>query len=379
MKEFYLPTKIFMGDDALDRLEQLTNENIFLITDPFIEKSGMLDEVLARMKGRNNDFEVFSEIVPDPPIETVVSGVKVIEELNPGVIIAFGGGSTIDAAKAIKDFAIKLSILKTEPKLIAIPTTSGTGTEVTSFSVITDQEKQLKYPIVSDSLLPQEAILAPNLVKSVPPAITADTGMDVLTHGIEAYVSINATDFSDAFAEKAIQLIFEYLPRAYKNGEDLEAREKVHHASCLAGIAFNIAGLGINHSIAHASGAHFHIPHGRMNSLLLTTVIEFNADIQDFSNRHYSNAAKKYAKLAKILGLSSTNCRIGVKNLNQHIRLLQKELDMPTSLRQCGVTYDQVVKEKRVISEAALIDACTKTNCKIPAIEDLEKIIESIK
>ena len=367
-----------MGDHALDRLKLLKNEKIFIVTDPFIKDSGMLEQVTSRLMDGENKFEIFSDIVPDPPIETVTAGVKAIQQLNPSIIIAIGGGSAIDAAKAMKDFSIKLSSQKEEIKLVAIPTTSGTGTEVTAFSVITDQEKQLKYPLVSDSLLPQEAILDTNLVKTVPPSVTADTGMDVLTHAIEAYVSTGANDFSDAFAEKAVQLVFDYLPRSYKNGDDLEAREKVHHASCIAGIAFNMAGLGINHSIAHACGAHFHIPHGRMNSLLLTTVIEYNAGLQGYSNNNYSDAAKRYAKLTRTLGFSASNVRSGVKTLIQHIQNLQKELHMPAKLKECGLTYEQIIEEKKIISEAALNDRCTKTNPKVPTAEDIELIIEKI-
>lgn len=367
-----------MGDQALDRLNRLKNEKIFIVADPFIEKSGMLREVTNRLNDRDNKYEIFSDIVPDPPLETVTAGVKVIQQFNPTVIIAIGGGSAIDAAKAMKEFSIKILSQKEGIKFIAIPTTSGTGSEVTSFSVITDLEKQVKYPLVSDSLLPQEAILDTSLVKSVPPAITADNGMDVLTHAIEAYVSTDANDFTDAFAEKAAQLIFEYLPRCYKDGNDLEAREKVHHASTLAGIAFNFAGLGINHSLAHACGAHLHIPHGKKNSLILIPVIEYNADLQGFSNHNYSDAAKRYAKLSKILGFSATNVRSGVKSLIQHIRNLQKELHLPATLRECGVTYEQVMGEKRNIGEAAMKDRCTKTNPKIPTIEDLEMLIEKI-
>ena len=280
-------------------------------------------------------------------------------------MIAIGGGSAIDAAKAIKDFSIKLSTERKQIKFIAIPTTSGTGTEVTSFAVITDQGKNLKYPLVADSLLPDEAILDTSLVMSVPKAVTADTGMDVLTHAIEAYVSTEANDFSDAFAEKAVQLIFDYLPRAFKNGNDFEAREKVHHASTLAGMAFNMVGLGINHSIAHVCGAKFHIPHGRMNAILLSTVIDFNAGLRGYADKG-NGTAKKYAKLAHILGYPATSPRMGVRSLLQHINQLGKELNMPVNLRGCGITIQQVNEAKQKISEAALKDACTKTNPRIP-------------
>jgi 1-propanol dehydrogenase len=377
MKEISFQTKMFIGENALDSLKKIASKKVFIVTDPYIEQSGMLAEVTTRLNHGDNSYQIFSDIVPDPPIETVAEGVKVLQEFDANVLIAIGGGSAIDAAKAIKDFSIKLSTDRKPIKFIAIPTTSGTGTEVTSFAVITDQEKNLKYPLVADSLLPDEAILDTSLVMSVPKTVTADTGMDVLTHAIEAYVSTEANDFSDAFAEKAVQLIFGYLPRAFNNGNDFEAREKVHHASTLAGMAFNMVGLGINHSIAHVCGARFHIPHGRMNAILLSSVIEYNAGIQGYGDEA-NRTAMKYAKLAHILGYPATSPRVGVRSLLQHINKLSKELKMPVNLRGCGVTKPQVDEAKEKISEAALKDACTKTNPRIPTNKDIETILEKI-
>ncbi|MHC0039705.1 1-propanol dehydrogenase PduQ [Pseudoneobacillus sp. C159] len=376
MKEISFRTKIYIGENALDRLHNLENERIFVVTDPFIQQSGMIAEVTNRIEKKGNHYQIFSDIVPDPPIETVAAGVSYMHKLNPSVIIAIGGGSAIDAAKAMKDFSQKVFQDQGNITFIAIPTTSGSGTEATAFSVITDQAKQLKYPLVADSLLPDEAILDASLIKSVPASVTADTGLDVLTHAIEAYVSINANDFSDALAEKAIGLIFEFLPRAYKDGNDLEAREKVHHASTLAGMAFNTVGLGINHSIAHVCGAQFHIPHGRMNAILLPSVIEFNAGQPGFLDT--SLAAKKYAKLAKILGFSAANVRVGMINLIGQINLLKKELHMPTNLRGCGITSEQLTAAKEIISQAALNDGCTPTNPRVPTAKDIESILEKI-
>lgn len=377
MEEISFATKIFIGADAMDRLKILHQKRILIICDPFIESSGMLDYIVEHLAS-DNVYKVFSDIVPDPPTEKVAAGLSVTQEFKPQIIIAVGGGSAIDTAKAIKEFYLKLLPEQEEITFIAIPTTSGTGSEVTSFSVITDLEKKVKYPLVSNSLLPQEAILDINLVKSVPPAITADTGLDVLTHAIEAYVSNQANDFSDALAEKAAQLIFDYLPRAYHDGNDLEARAKVHHASCLAGMAFNLAGLGINHSIAHACGAQFHIPHGRMNAILLSAVIEYNAELIGYGANQYGEAAKKYAKLAKILGFSVTNVRSGVKSFIQRINNLQKNLNMPTNLRSCGITYEQMMSAKEAISKAAIMDRCTNTNPRIPSEDEIKEIVESI-
>lgn len=378
MEEISLRTKLFIGEHALDRLLNISNQKVLVIADPFMVQSGMVEEVTRRLAAKSNEYQVFSDIVPDPPIETVTMGVNALQEFQAAVIVAIGGGSAIDAAKAIKEFSLKLNSQTTEIKFIAIPTTSGTGSEVTSFSVITDNEKHIKYPLVADSMLPDEAILDTNLVMSVPPGVTADTGIDVLTHALEAYVSANANDFSDALAEKAVQLIFDYLPRCYKDGTDRVAREKVHHASSLAGMAFNMVGLGINHSIAHACGGQFHIPHGRMNALLLNAVIEYNADLQGYSNSNPSVAAQKYALLAKKAGLPCANPRIGVNSLTQHIQQLKKELNMPQNLRACGLTNEQVIDKLGELSESALKDACTSSNPRTPTNSEIEAILKKI-
>lgn len=376
MHSFEIKTKIKFGEGSLKALQEIQNKKILIITDPFMVESKAIDKILVNLK--EGSYEVFSDIVPDPPIETVVSGIEVFKEVNPDVLIALGGGSAIDASKAIMDFSKK--ILKTNDiEFIAIPTTSGTGSEVTSFSVITDKQKGTKYPLVSDDLLPNVAILDPELVKTVPNFITADTGMDVLTHAIEAYVSTEANDFSDALAEKAIKLVFKYLLRAYKDGNDIEAREKMHNASCLAGMAFNQTSLGINHSIAHVLGGKFHVPHGRTNSILLPHVIEYNADIVGYTNTKYSVAANKYAQIAMLLGLNTSNVRMGVKNLVNEIKKLQKEMNMVTNLSQCKVNISDLSSVENEIAILAINDGCTKTNPRVPTEKDIIDILNKIK
>ena len=376
MKRFNIKTEILFGEGALDYLKELKNKKVFIVTDPFMVKSGTIEKLTNNLK--SSEVFVFSEIVPDPPIELVVSGIEMLKDFNPDVVIALGGGSAIDATKAIIDFSKKLVKLN-DIKFIAIPTTSGTGSEVTSFSVITDKQKGVKYPLVSDELLPDIAILDPELVKTVPNFITADTGMDVLTHALEAYVSKNATDFSDALAEKAATLVFKYLLKAYENGNDIEAREKMHNASCLAGLAFNEASLGVNHGIAHVLGGKFHVPHGRTNSILLPHVIEYNANITSYNSKEFSEAAEKYAKIAKMVGLQGSNTRGLVKNLVNEIKKMQKAMNMPTTLRECKVNCDELKSLENEIAQLALKDACTESNPRVPDENDIISILNKIK
>lgn len=376
MEDFKIKTSIYFGEGSLERLSHIGNKNVLIITDPFMVKSGTINKITDKLVSAS--VTVFSEIIPDPPIELVVKGIEELNKVNPEVIVALGGGSAIDAAKAIMDFSKNILSLK-NIEFIAIPTTSGTGSEVTSFSVITDKEKGVKYPLVSEKLIPNIAILDPELVKTVPPAITADTGMDVITHGLEAYVSTKANDFTDALAEKSLMLAFKYLEKAYKDGSDMEAREKMHNASCLAGIAFNSASLGINHSIAHTLGGKFHVPHGRTNAMLLPYVIEYNANIVGYDNKDYSLAAKKYHNIAKLLGLPSNNIRMGVKNLINLIKTMEKNMKMPLNLKECGVDTHKVAESLENIAESAFADACTPTNPRIPTKEDIMRIVEKVK
>ena len=371
-----MKTKVYFGNDSLSSLSELNYENAVIFTDSFMVKSGNTESIKNLMTGCKN-ISVFSETIPDPPIELIVKALEFLLEKNTDVVVALGGGSSIDAAKS----TILMYGKKTGKRipLIAVPTTSGTGSEVTKFAVITDREAGVKYPLVSDKLLPDVAVLSSELVKSVPANITADTGFDVITHALEAYISTGANDFTDAFAEKALELSFEYLPIACKDGNNLEAREKMHTASCLAGMAFNDASLGVNHGIAHALGAVFHIPHGRANAMMLYHVMKYNAELEGTSYGKASNACAKMAKIARFIGLPCFSDKQGAQNLINEIKRMSKALGIPQTLADAGITKAEYEKHKSHIIKSAVNDACTATNPrKIDSIA-VEKILKGIE
>lgn len=380
MKSFDIKTKIFFGDNSMDRLRDIPYKRILVVTDKFFSGSSMLRIITQPLVDTQKEYRVFNDVVPDPPIDKIVGGVKMVIDYRPDCIIAVGGGSVIDSAKAIKEFAIKMGEFE-KIALIAIPTTSGTGSEVTAFSVITDPANHVKYPLVSESMLPDEAILDEELVKSVPPHITADTGMDVLTHAIEAYTSINNNEFSAALAEKAVEICGAFLLRAYLDGNDWHARRKMHVASCLAGLAFNSASLGLNHGMAHQLGANFHIPHGRANALLLPHIIEYNSGINSHSKmqKSYPRQVEKYVTLARLLGLQNFNTITTVRALTNWIQFMNKEMGIPFSISQIGNISESEYRAKiPAMADAALADACTATNPKVPTKADVIEIYEQL-
>ena len=355
MNSFSVRTKIMEGG-GLETLAPKLHK-VFIVTDGFMASSGKVSYITEKLDRAGAEYRVFDQVKADPDIGTVTKGVDMIQEFHPDAVIAFGGGSPIDAAKAIVFFAAKTCDMR-ECMFIAVPTTSGTGSEVSKFAVITGPEKEVKCPLVEDSLLPDVAILDAELTVSVPPSVTADTGIDVFTHAVEALVSTAATDFSDAAAEKAIKLVRRHLMTAYHQPGDMAARQGMHNASCLAGVAFSNSGLGLNHGMAHALGARFHIPHGRANGILLPYVMSFNAGCSE----SLTPVAKRYAKIARLLGLEATSVRQSALNLIRTARRYVEQLNIPSSIQAAGVDKAEFEAEAEAMAEAALADRCTATN-----------------
>lgn len=398
-KWFRVPSKIFFESGSLSYLQNLKGNRAVIITDETMVELGYVDKVNYYLKEADISYSVFSEIEPDPSVETVKKGCEVLNKEQPDIIIALGGGSAIDAAKGMwlfyekpeidfKDLRLKFADIRkraykfpelgNKTEFIAVPTTSGTGSEVTAFSVITDKKNNIKYPLADYELTPDVAIIDSDLVKTVPGSITADTGMDVLTHAIEAYVSVMASDYTDALAEKTIRNVFKYLPRAFKNGNDMEARKKMHNASCMAGMAFTNAFLGINHSMAHILGGKFHIPHGKANAILMPYIIEYNSEnpVKFTAYPQYSHpeAKERYAELAEMLGLKSSNNKESIENLINKIKNLMKELDIPLTISETGITEREFKQEVDEMADIAFNDQCTGTNPRKPLVSEIKEI-----
>lgn len=367
MEQFGIKTRVIMGD----HLEELTDQmqRVFVVTDSFMVQSGKVEYVTSKLEKTGVEYIVFSEIAGEPDIDGVTVGVEALIKFEPDTVICLGGGASIDAAKAIVYFARK-AFGTAKAQFIAIPTTSGTGSEVSRFAVITDKTKGVKYPLVDDSLLPDVALLDAHLVLSAPPTVTADTGIDVLTHAVEAFVSKDRNDFTDACAEKAIRLVREYLLECYKNPNNVEARQGMHNASCLAGIAFSNAGLGLNHGMAHAMGARFHIPHGRANGILLPYVMSFNIG----TSQQQTLTAERYVQIAHLLRLDVGSIRQSTLTLIRTACNLIQRMNMPTTIAEAGVTKERFEAELDAMAQDALADGCTASNPQQATLEDIKEI-----
>ena len=403
MQWFKIPEKIYFEAGSIAYLEKMPDiERAFIVTDPGMVKFGYVDKILYHLRKREKHIhcEIFSEVESDPSFDTVNKGLERMNNFKPDVIIALGGGSAIDAAKGmwlfyehpdadpeglklkfmdIRKRTYKFPKLGIKAKMVAIPTTSGTGSEVTSFSVLTDKERNKKYPLADYELTPNVAIIDPDLVMSLPKQITADTGMDVLTHSIEAYVSNMASDYTDGLSEKAVELVFKYLVEAYENGDNKIAREKMHNASTIAGMAFTNAFLGVNHSLAHKIGAEFHLPHGRINAILLPYVIKYNSSkpskFVSFPKYEFFIADEKYAALAKKIGLKADTIQEGIYSLISKVQELNEKLNIPKSFKDAGINEQEFMGKLDLLSDRAYEDQCTTANPRVPLVEEMKQIL----
>ncbi len=373
MNHFIVKTKVFCGDKALYHIGDFPIKKACIVCDRFVVDSGMLNEIFALLEAIPAEYHVFSDVIPDPDYAIVAKGVADIQANGCDAIISVGGGSVLDTAKLISliygncDNGMR-------PITIAIPTTSGTGSEMTSFSVITDTATETKYPLEADGMLPDYAILDARFTQSVPPAVTADTGFDVLTHALEAYVSPLATDFSDALAEKAVSLVCRNLPRAVADGDDLDARTAMLNASCMAGIAFNHAKLGLCHGMAHALGAHFHVSHGRANSVFLPAVISFNGGLDRDIAISGIPVRRKYAVISRILGFQGDNDRELTARLVDAIVELRQRTGLPAGAKDLNIPQKDYEDALDLLTDRAFHDTCTATNPVTPHLQQVKKL-----
>ncbi|EGO8882228.1 bifunctional acetaldehyde-CoA/alcohol dehydrogenase [Enterococcus faecalis] len=401
MQWFKLPPKIFFEKNSLQYLQKMENvERVMLVCDPGMVQFGYADIVRKELQKRKNDvkIEVFSDVEPNPSTNTVYAGTKMMVDFQPDTVIALGGGSAMDAAKGMwmfyehpdtEFFGAKqkfLDIRKRTYKIakpektqfVCIPTTSGTGSEVTPFAVITDSETHVKYPLADYALTPDVAIVDPQFVMSVPASVTADTGMDVLTHAIESYVSVMASDYTRGLSLQAIKLVFDHLENSVKR-PDMESREKMHNASTMAGMAFANAFLGICHSIAHKIGGEYGIPHGRTNAILLPHIIRYNAKDPSkhamFPKYDYFRADTDYADIAKFIGLKGNTTAELVEALATAVADLGKSVGIDMNLKAQGVSQETLDTTVDRMAELAYEDQCTTANPKEPLISELKQII----
>ena len=376
MARFTLPRDIYHGKDSLEVLKSLEGKKAFIVIGGgSMKRFGFLDKVLSYLKEAGMETKVFEGVEPDPSVETVMKGAKEMEEFNPDWIVSIGGGSPIDAAKAMwifyeyPDFTFEKAIvpfglpkLRRKAKFVAIPSTSGTATEVTAFSVITDYKAKIKYPLADFEITPDIAIVDPGLAETMPDKLVAHTGMDALTHAIEAYTASLRSNFTDPLALKAIEMVNMHLVNSFKG--DMEARGEMHEAQCLAGMAFSNALLGIVHSMAHKVGAVFHIPHGCANAIFLPYVIKYNRKACE----------DRYAQIARHIGLKGESERELTDALVDLINKFNKELNIPSSMKEYGIDENEFKANLKFIAHNAVLDPCTGSNPREVDDETMEKI-----
>jgi alcohol dehydrogenase class IV len=377
MNRFTLPRDIYFGKGSLEVLKTFKGKKAVIVTGgSSMQKFGFLQKVENYLKEAGMEVKLIEGVEPDPSVETVMNGAAVMREFGPDWIVSIGGGSPIDAAKAmwifyehpevtfddVKD-PFTVPELRTKAKFVAIPSTSGTATEVTAFSVITDYKAQIKYPLADYNLTPDVAIVDSELAETMPKKLTAHTGMDALTHAIEAYVATLNSPFTDPLAIKAITMINEYLFKSFEG--DMNAREQMHIAQCLAGMAFTNALLGITHSMAHKTGAVFHIPHGCANAIYLPYVIDFNKKA----------SGQRYADIAKAMGLSGNSEAELIDALTDLIKDMNKKMGIPSTLKEYGITEEDFYGNIDRISANAVEDACTGSNPRSITVEEMKKLL----
>ncbi|MFI3228981.1 MAG: iron-containing alcohol dehydrogenase [Bacillota bacterium] len=386
MARFTLPRDIYFGAGSLSELANIKGTKAMVVVGGgSMKRFGFLDQTVSYLKQAGMEVMLFENVEPDPSVETVLKGAEAMRAFEPDVIVSIGGGSPIDAAKAMWVFyeypetkfddiknPFTLPTLRQKAIFVAVPSTSGTATEVTAFSVITDYSTGIKYPLADYNITPDIAIVDPLIAETMPKMLTAHTGMDALTHAIEAYVSTVANDFTDPLALKAIKMVYEYLYDSYEGKK--EAREKVHYAQCLAGMAFSNALLGIVHSMAHKTGAAFdngHIPHGCANAMYLPQVIRFNA--KD------ARAKTRYAEIATSVGLKGATEDEQVASLVKSIEDCNIQLDIPNSIldfKGCEISEAEFLSKVDAIAVNAIGDACTGSNPRQPSVAEMTELLK---
>ncbi len=356
MEQFYCKTKIWTGPGSVVRLKELQPRRLLMVADPYFTKDGTAMQI-ANLSGAEQ-IEIFDKISPDPSVELAAEGTAQVESFRPDTLVALGGGSTLDCAKAMAYFS-KLPL-----QLVAIPTTSGSGSEVTDFAILT--HKGTKHPLIDENMQPDVAILDSGLLKQLPKGLIADCGFDVLSHALESLAAAGSGEFSQALAREGFALVYRHLLSSFQG--DVSVRQKIHTAATMAGMAFSQSGLGLCHAMAHALGGQFHLPHGRLNAILLPYVIDYNTPA----------AGGHYATLARYAGIGGSTDLLAVRNLKNALIRLRRELQMPQDLFQAGISPAQVRAVSEQLMEAVLADPCCEANPVPVTKAGVQKILSGV-